>query len=116
MTRSRYISQQGRRPAITTHDVLCRPCQVQFIVVSEETGDAKCPTCGVWFEGGVLKSFLDYEHRKVVSEEIAEIRTLPSGKKTVILRRNLIKHLQNCILIRAVSGARLDASAPGSLQ
>lgn len=81
----------------TVQKILCRPCKVSFKVVSEETGDVECPACGVWFEGGVLEAFLDYEHSKVVSEAIAEIRPLPSGQQTIILRRNLIEHLRERI-------------------
>ncbi|MXZ81021.1 MAG: hypothetical protein F4Z15_06555 [Gammaproteobacteria bacterium] len=87
----------------TVQKVLCRPCQVALIVVSEETGDAKCPACGVWFEGGVLKAFLDYEHRKIVTEAIAEIRPLGGGKFSAIPRRNLIEHLRRSIAIVEVA-------------
>lgn len=87
----------------TSHKILCRPCEIPFVVVSKETRDVECPSCGVWLEGGVLAAFLNYEHRKIVTEAIAEISPLGGGKFSVVLRRNLIEHLRKVVLIKEIA-------------
>ena len=43
------------------YELICRPCNVSLELLSEESGNARCPACGVRFDGVSLDAAIRRE-------------------------------------------------------
>ena len=63
-----------------TYQLYCRACNVPMKVVSEETYDAECSTCGIAVQGDIASAFMKREIERRKFEAKAEAVSLKIGK------------------------------------
>lgn len=72
-----------------TYQLYCLACQIPMKVVSEETFDAECSSCGITVEGNTASAFMEREIERRKLEAKAETLSSKTGKPVKVrLRRD----------------------------
>ena len=86
-----------RKP--TTYKILCSSCEELFEVVSQETGDVYCPSCGVCFDGKTVFAFIQHDKLGTFAEPLFKIVTSPTREVRPEPVYDLLNRLRKGILI-----------------